>query len=126
MHLTELSRWRAGGDIEADSLDSEGFLHASPDTPTMLAVANAFYSEPAEPMIVLVVDTEKVPAEVRWEAAAPTPPPGAAEDVLFPHVYGTIPRRAVCALRRLVRDPRGRYTAMETVMDPGPCLVSDG
>ncbi len=90
----------------------------------MVAVANAFYSDPAEPMIVLVVDTEKVPAEVRWEAADPSPPPGVRADVLFPHVFGVIPRQAVRALRRLVRDPWGKYMALETVMDPGPCLVS--
>lgn len=124
LHLTELSHWRAGGDVEADSLSTQGFLHASPDTDTMVAVANAFYSDPAEPMIVLVVDTEKVPAEVRWEAADPSPPPGVRADVLFPHVFGVIPRQAVRALRRLVRDPWGKYMALETVMDPGPCLVS--
>jgi uncharacterized protein (DUF952 family) len=122
LHLTELSRWRNGGDVEADSLSAEGFLHASPDEATMVAVANAFYSDPAEPLIVLVVDTEKVSTEIRWESAAPTPPPGVGADVLFPHVYGPIPRPAVCVLRRLVRDSRGRYTAMETVMEPGPCL----
>lgn len=122
LHLTELSRWRTGGDVGADSLGTEGFLHASPDEATMVAVANAFYSDPAEPLIVLVVDTGKTGAEVRWESAAPTPPPGVGTDVLFPHVYGPIPRPAVCALRRLVRDSRGRYTALETVMEPGPCL----
>lgn len=125
LHLTELSRWRSGGDVEADSLRAEGFLHASPDAATMVAVANSFYSEPAEPLIVLVVDTGKVDAEVRWEAADPAPPPGVSADVLFPHVYGPIPRPAVCALRRLVRDPWGRFTALETVMEPGPCLQPD-
>ncbi|PWV47909.1 MULTISPECIES: DUF952 domain-containing protein [Nocardiopsis] len=122
LHLTELSRWRAGGDVEADSLGTEGFLHASPDEATMLAVANAFYSAPEEALVVLVVNTEKADAEVRWEAAAPVPPPGVRPDVLFPHVYGPIPRPAVTGLRRLVRNPEGRYTALETVMEPGPCF----
>ena len=122
LHLTELSRWRAGGDIEADSLHSEGFLHASPDELTMVAVANALYADAPEPLIVLVVDAEKVDAEVRWEAADPSPPPGVSGDVLFPHVYGPIPRSAVCAMRRLIRDPRGRIAALETILDPKHAL----
>ncbi|WP_067598141.1 DUF952 domain-containing protein [Nocardiopsis listeri] len=113
LHLTELSRWSAGGDIEAASLDTEGYLHASPDEATMLAVANAFYAEPAEPLVVLVVDTGLLDAEVRWESAAPVPPPGVRSDVRFPHVYGPIPRRSVTSVLRLVRDASGRHTALE-------------
>ena len=113
LHLTELSRWRRGGDVDAASLNTEGYLHASPDEATMLAVANAFYTAPAEPLVVLVVDTDLVDAEVRWEAAAPEPPPGVGSDVRFPHLYGPIPRRAVTSVLRPVRDPRGRYTALE-------------
>ncbi|GHC73506.1 hypothetical protein GCM10007079_07530 [Nocardiopsis terrae] len=113
LHLTELSRWRSGGDVEAESLRTQGFLHASPDDATLLAVANAFYPEPAEPLVVLVVDTDLVDAEVRWEAADPAPPPGAPEGVLFPHVYGPVPRRAVVGVRHPRQDPGGRYTAFE-------------
>ncbi|MFE0270322.1 DUF952 domain-containing protein [Nocardiopsis alba] len=113
LHLTELSHWRAGGDIEAESLVTEGFLHASPDEPTMLAVANRFYTRTAEPMVVLAVDTDRLEAEVRWEAADPAPPPGVGAEVLFPHVYGPIPRTAVIEVLHPVRDDRGTYTALE-------------
>lgn len=113
LHLTEFARWRAGGDAEAESLAAEGFLHASPDEPTMLAVANRFYTRTAEPMVVLVVDTDRLEAEVRWEAAAPAPPPGVGAEVLFPHVYGPIPRTAVIEVLHPVRDDRGTYTALE-------------
>ncbi len=114
LHLTELSRWSAGGDIEADSLATEGFLHASPDEPTMLAVANRFYARVPEPMVVLAVDTARVDAEVRWEAADPAPPPGVGTEVLFPHVYGPIPRAAVTEVLHPVRDAQGTYTALES------------
>ncbi|MBR8741118.1 DUF952 domain-containing protein [Nocardiopsis sp. MG754419] len=116
LHLTELSRWRAGGDVHAASLSTQGFLHASPDESTMLAVARAFYSEPEEPLVVLVVDTDLVDAEVRWEEADPAPPPGVGPDVRFPHVLGPIPRRAVVGVRGLGRDDRGRYTGLEDVL----------
>ena len=85
------------------------------DEPTMLAVANNLYSDPTEPLVVLVVDTETLGCEVRWEAAEPAPPPGVGEDVLFPHVFGPIPRSAVVAVRRPVRDPQGNYIALEEI-----------
>ncbi|WP_033303420.1 DUF952 domain-containing protein [Nocardiopsis alkaliphila] len=119
LHLTEMSRWRRGGDIEAESLSTQGFLHASADETVMLAVANALYAEPTEPLVVLVVDTERVDAEIRWEAADPAPPPGVGPNVLFPHVFGPIPRRAVVAVRRPVRDRWGRYSALEDVEESG-------
>lgn len=113
LHLTELSRWSAGGDIEAASLNTEGYLHASPDEATLLAVANAFFSDPAEPLVVLVVDTDLVGSEVRWESAAPAPPPGVGSDVRFPHIYGPVPRRSVTSVLRLVRDASGRHASLE-------------
>lgn len=113
LHMTELERWTRGGDIEADSLRTQGFVHASPDVPTLLAVADALYSEVTEPLVALVVDTDAVDCEVRWEAADPAPPPGVDGDVLFPHVYGPIPRTAVVGVRHLRRDPSGRYTGAE-------------
>ncbi|WP_017614923.1 cupin domain-containing protein [Nocardiopsis salina] len=113
LHLTELSRWHSDGDVEADSLHTQGFLHASPDEPTLLAVANAFYAEAAEQLVVLVVETDAVGADVLWEAADPVPPPGVGADVLFPHVHGPIPRGAVVGVRHPRRDPAGRYTAFE-------------
>ncbi|MFE1470082.1 cupin domain-containing protein [Nocardiopsis dassonvillei] len=114
LHMTELERWASGsGNIEADSLRTQGFVHASPDEPTLLAVANAFYTDASEQLVALVVDTDTVGCEVRWEAAEPAPPPGVGDDVLFPHVYGPIPRAAVTSVRYLRRDPSGRYTGAE-------------
>ncbi|MDA2811288.1 cupin domain-containing protein [Nocardiopsis sp. RSe5-2] len=112
LHMTEHSRWEAGGDIGADSLRTEGFVHASPDEGTLLAVANAFYRRAEEQMVALVVDSGMVGAEVRWEEPSPEPPPGADPDVLFPHVFGPIPRSAVVGVRYLRRDPWGRYTGV--------------
>ncbi|MEU0489870.1 DUF952 domain-containing protein [Nocardiopsis sp. NPDC006139] len=115
LHMTELERWKAGGDVEADSLAEEGFVHASPDEKTLLAVADAFYAAATGPLVALVVDTgvlDSLGVETRWEAAAPAPPPGADDGVLFPHVYGAIPREAVVAVRHLRRAPDGRFTVV--------------
>ncbi|WP_017537280.1 cupin domain-containing protein [Nocardiopsis halophila] len=113
LHMTEHARWQEGGDITAESLDTEGFVHASPDEATLLAVADAFYRGTGEQMVALVVDSGMVDAEVRWEAPAPAPPPGVGPDVRFPHVYGPIPRRAVVGVRYLRRDPWGGFTGVD-------------
>lgn len=113
LHLTELERWTSEGDIEAESLRTQGFVHASPDASALLAVADALYTEATDPMVVLVIDTESVGADVRWEAADPAPPPGVEPGLLFPHIYGPVPRAAVVEVRYLRRDPWGRHTAVE-------------
>ncbi|CAL9483582.1 hypothetical protein SUDANB121_03105 [Nocardiopsis dassonvillei] len=115
LHMTELERWESGGDVEADSLASRGFVHASPDEKTLLAVANTLYADAAGPLVALVVDTgvlDSLGVRTRWEAADPAPPPGTGDDVLFPHVYGAVPREAVVAVRHLRRAPDGRFTAL--------------
>ncbi|WP_017570314.1 DUF952 domain-containing protein [Nocardiopsis halotolerans] len=113
LHMTELGRWNSGGDVEAESLYTQGFVHASPDAPTLLAVANALYAEATEQMVALVIDTDAVGCEVRWEAPEPAPPPGeAGRGVLFPHVYGPIPRASVVDVLHMRRDASGRYTGI--------------
>ncbi|MEV2275399.1 cupin domain-containing protein [Nocardiopsis sp. NPDC049922] len=120
LHMTELARWRGGsGDLEPDSLHTHGFVHASPNEHAMLAVANSLHRSATEPFCVLVVDTARLTCEVRWEdpcshitlderfGAA------LAEDLLFPHIYGAIPREAVVGVRYLRREPPGVFTAVD-------------
>ncbi len=114
LHLTDLGRWLdAETDIDADSLHTEGFVHASPDEPTVLAVANSRYSGAKGQQVVLVIDPGRLEAQVRWEAPSPAPPPGVDAGVLFPHIYGPIPRAAVAEVRYLRRDPDGTFTRVE-------------
>ncbi|GAA3729397.1 cupin domain-containing protein [Salinactinospora qingdaonensis] len=113
LHLTSVSTWLAGGDIEPDSLRTEGFVHTCPDESTMLAVANAFYRTHSESQIVLVVDTERLESPVRWEDPVPAPPPGVADGVRFPHIYGPLTREAVVGIRYARRDPEGAFVAFE-------------
>ncbi|GAB3463856.1 hypothetical protein GCM10027570_51440 [Streptomonospora sediminis] len=113
-HITDVSTWSGGqGPIAPDSLRSEGFVHAAPDDAAVLAVANAIYTGAAETQVVLIIDSGRLAAEVRWEAAAPAPPPGMPPDTLFPHIYGPIEREAVIGVRYLRRDPQGAFVSVE-------------
>ena len=105
-HLLPLSR--AG----SFPLSGTPFLHACPDLDTLLAVANALYTDAASPMVALGIDSSRV--EVRLEPASPAPPPGVDPSVLFPHIYGPVDAGAVVAVRYARRDPSGRYVSFDT------------
>ena len=109
-HLVPLDDWLRVPDrpYAPASLLEEGFVHCSPDESSVLAVADAFYREVEGPLMVLLIDEERLRAEVRVEAAAPKPPPGVPEGTRFPHIYGAIERSAVTGMLEVVRDPYGR------------------
>jgi hypothetical protein len=114
-HLMPLSQWRRAKAEEylAHPAPGEAFVHASPDIPVTLAVANALFGGAAEPLVAAALDESRLAAEVRHEAADPAPPPGAPPGTLFPHVYGPVETAAVTEVRYARRDLAGRYAALE-------------
>ena len=67
------------GILTRDSLESEGFIHASPKN-QLNRVANKFYNKVEQP-IILLLDKKKITAEVKWEPAT---------GGLYPHIYGPL------------------------------------
>lgn len=112
-HVVPLDEWLAGSDhpYAPASLAEVGFVHCSPDEESALAVANDRYRGTPGPLIVLLIDEEALDAAVRWEPADPAPPPGVAQDTLFPHVYGRINRTAVAGILEVERDTDGHAVA---------------
>lgn len=111
LHLLPLSAYEADTDapITSPTLATQGFVHCSPDVHSTLAVANTLFLDSTETMVAIEFDTARLSAAVRWEAADPAPPAGVADDILFPHVYGTIDRTAITGVRYARRDCTGRY-----------------
>jgi uncharacterized protein (DUF952 family) len=104
----------AGPDYVPATYAADGFVHCTGDDTTLLTVANAYYRERCEPMVVWTIDTDHLVSEVKWEA--PSPPDGsvpADTSVRFPHVYGPIARRAVIATRTLRRDRDGAFVGYD-------------
>lgn len=105
LHLTEGPLWEAArgtGTYEMSTrgrtLQEEGFIHCSlphqlPGVATMLYGAGSRDESAGLDLVVLVIDSERLPAPVRYEAVAP----GGEE---FPHIYGAIPVDAVVEVRR--------------------------
>ena len=114
-HLLPLSRWQSAGSgvFVPGTEDAAPFVHASPDEPVTLAVANDQFTGSPEPLVALVLDESRLAAPVRREPADPAPPPGAGPGTLFPHVYGPLEMSAVTEARYARRDASGRYVSLD-------------
>jgi uncharacterized protein (DUF952 family) len=106
LHITERSIWDAAvaaGEYRMSTrgmtLEQQGFIHCS--LPHQLrGVAESFYGD-ADDLVVLIVDSDRLAAVVKYEP----PAPGADE---FPHIYGPIAIDAVVDVIPVTRDERGR------------------
>ncbi|MER5180482.1 DUF952 domain-containing protein [Streptomyces sp. NPDC002896] len=96
VHITERALWEAArrtGTYEISTrgrtLSEEGFIHCSLRS-QLQRVAGFLYGtyEGSDELVVLVIDSDRLTAPVRYEA----PEPGAEE---FPHIYGPVPVDAV-------------------------------
>ncbi len=83
------------------SLSEEGFIHAS-TAAQVLPVANAVYQDEQQDLLLLVLDSSRIAAEIRRE-----PVPGWADP--FPHIYGPLDIAAVVQAVPLERDAAGSF-----------------
>jgi glutathione S-transferase len=83
------------------TLAQEGFIHASA-AHQVAAVANLFY-QGAPDLLVLVIDPDRVRAEIRLEQVA-------GSDEPFPHIYGPLNADAVVTTRRLEPGPDAQFS----------------
>ncbi len=92
-HLTTRREWaaaQAAGSYQPPSLASEGFIHLSTEAQWPATRARFYAGVPD--MVLLVIDSARVPAEIRFERAD-------GDD--FPHAYGELPVEAVVEIREL-------------------------
>ncbi|HEX6315044.1 MAG TPA: DUF952 domain-containing protein [Gemmatimonadaceae bacterium] len=91
------------------TLDDLGFVHCAEEQ-SVLSVANDYFSEAADPVLLLAIDVRRLSSEVRYEAAAPIAGGGTAHvasAVTFPHVYGPLDTQAITRLGVLGRTATG-------------------
>lgn len=95
-HLVAESEFRAqakGNAYLPTRFEQDGFIHCTGDPDTLLAVANDYFSGTEDPVLVLVIETAMLAAEVRFEPPAPIEGSGTShleEALLFPHIYGPL------------------------------------
>jgi uncharacterized protein (DUF952 family) len=83
------------------TLDEVGFIHSS-TAAQVAAVANAYYKG-ASDLLLLVIDTTRVSAEIRWEDVPGSQAP-------YPHIYGPLNTDEVIEARPFEPGPDGVFS----------------
>jgi uncharacterized protein (DUF952 family) len=107
-HITTPTAWaeaQAVGEVNADSLATEGFIHCSRQA-QLLAVADRFFPGVSD-LLALAIDETGVAPWLVNEGPAGVGDPFAQDQ--FPHVYGPIPVSAVVAVAPLRAGAEGRF-----------------
>jgi uncharacterized protein (DUF952 family) len=107
-HITTPAAWaeaQARGEVVAESLTTEGFIHCSHQG-QLLAVANRFFCG-TDDLLVLGIDEAGVASWLVNEGPAGVDDPFAHD--VFPHLYGPIPVSAVVAATPLAAGGDGRF-----------------
>jgi uncharacterized protein (DUF952 family) len=105
-HLAPAARWEAwpaGQPYLPAEYDQDGFVHCTAGDTLMLRVANSFYRNVPGSFVLLVIEIERLSAELRWEDST---------DALarpFPHIYGPIDREAIVEVRAVRRSSDGEF-----------------
>jgi uncharacterized protein (DUF952 family) len=108
LHIALLPDWEdavAAGAYRVSTIgrtiDDEGFIHASTQEQVQ-GTASRYYAGRTEPLVVLVMDTERLEAAgvpVRFDEIAP--------GVTFPHLYAEVPVDLVDDVRPAAFDADG-------------------
>ena len=107
-HITTEAGWeaaRAAGEVVADSLATEGFIHCSRQG-QLLFVADRFFAGQSR-LVVLAIDEAGVASWLVNEGPAGVGDPFASD--VFPHVYGPIPLSAVITAAPLSAGADGHF-----------------
>ncbi len=80
-----------------------GFIHCTDGVENVIATANRHCKEDARRFLVLLIDKEKVSAEIKYEDA----------EKIYPHIYGSLNRDAIVSELPLKRDEDGTFVSVE-------------
>ena len=105
VHICPVADWEAaqGPHYTAAGYDADGFIHLS-RADQVTRPAQRFYAGRTD-LLLLVIDEQRVPEEIRWE---PSTEP-ADDGELFPHLYGPLPVEAVSDVVPFPPSPDGRF-----------------
>jgi uncharacterized protein (DUF952 family) len=95
----------------------EGFIHCTAGVEKLIQVANYYFANLTDDLLVLEIDPAQLTAPLIFEPPilAPSGPAdrkreyAAEPEVLFPHVYGPLNRQAIIRCFALQRDSTGQW-----------------
>lgn len=104
VHLCAATDWSAArdrGEIRPD--EAAEFIHLSTPEQVHLPANRLFRGR--EDLVLLHIDPRLLDSPVRWEPGVATDP----ESMLFPHLYGPLPARAVIRAVAYPPSPDGTF-----------------
>jgi len=87
------------------TLEEQGFIHAGTAS-QVEPVANWVYKDPEGDLVILVIDTDRVISEIKYD-----PVPGFVDPL--PHIYGPLNADAVVEVRPFEPDVDGKFSFTE-------------
>ena len=97
-----------------DSFQQEGFIHCTDNLPLLLKIANLYFAELSDSLLVVEIEPARLDSPLKFEA--PLPPANESDstsphdpDQLFPHIYGPLNREAIIRVFPLVRNEAGHW-----------------
>ena len=118
-HLTTLPEWQKAlneGVYIPNGFEKDGFIHCS-DHYQIKSTANRFYRETPQ-LIVLEIDPALCDAELIYENLE-------GGEMPFPHLYGTLPVRAVGTVHELGHEANGDVSFPAALIHPEPQLFTE-
>ena len=82
---------------------SDGFIHCTDGEENVIATANRYLEKDDRRWLVLVIDKEKVRAEIKYENP----------QRIYPHIYGPLNRDAIASTLPVKRAEDGAFLALE-------------
>ena len=111
-HLVPIDDWEtqpADRPYVPADFDQAGFIHCTRGDEQIAVVANRYYRNDPRDWLVLVLDEQAVTSEIKYE-------PG-GDGLLYPHIYGSLNRDAIRAVRRLPRGADGTFGPLHSAAD---------
>jgi len=115
-HLVPASYYRAqpqNHPYQPETFAQEGFIHCTTGAEMLVQVANNYFNNLPEVLLVLEINPKALTAPLKFEL--PIPPTGqtrsssADRDILFPHIYGPLNREAIVSCFAMQRDETGKW-----------------
>lgn len=103
---------------QSETLARAGFIHCTSGRDMLIEVANAFFANLEDDLIVLEIDATRLLAPLKFEAPSSPSESVTVNDIkfipepgtLFPHIYGPINRQAIVREFVLQRDQTGLWS----------------
>jgi len=112
-HLAPATRWYSWPENKPylpAEYDNDGFIHCTSGDALMIKVANQYYRNVPGDYVLLVIDMLKLEdsvSPIKWEKSP-------VFDLLFPHIYGPIDRKAIVGVRPIQRTGDGTFVGWST------------